>query len=30
MDKNKHKFLMMQILKDVFSDKLLSSCLAFK
>lgn len=30
MDKNKHKFLMMQILKDIFTDKLLSSCLAFK
>ena len=30
MDTNKHKFLMMQILKDIFTDSLLSSCLAFK
>ena len=30
MDANKHKFLMLQILKDVFSDSLLSGILAFK
>lgn len=30
MDTNKHKFLMMQILKDIYKDSLLSSCLAFK
>lgn len=30
MDINKHKFLMMQILKDIYADSLLSSCLAFK
>jgi len=30
MDTNKHKFLMMQILKDIYKDSLLSTCLAFK
>lgn len=30
MDTNRHKFFMMQILKDIFSDKELASCLAFK
>lgn len=30
MDVNKHKFFMMQILKDIFSDRELASCLAFK
>jgi|WetSurMetagenome_2_1015567.scaffolds.fasta_scaffold03335_6 predicted nucleotidyltransferase component of viral defense system len=30
MDTNKHKFMMMQILKDIFTDPLLSSCMAFK
>ena len=30
MDINKHKFYMLQILKDLFSDVELSDCLAFK
>lgn len=30
MDTNKHKFFMLQLLKDIFSDALLSSTLAFK
>ena len=30
MDTNKHKFFMLQLLKDIFSDALLSSILAFK
>lgn len=30
MDTNKHKFFMLQMLKDIFSDTLLSSELAFK
>ena len=30
MDTNKHKFFMLQLLKDIFSDTLLSSVLAFK
>lgn len=30
MDTNKHKFFMLQILKDVFSDAELADCLAFK
>lgn len=30
MDTNKHKFFMLQLLKDIFSDLLLSSVLAFK
>lgn len=30
MDTNKHKFFMLQLLKDLFSDALLSSVLAFK
>ncbi len=30
MDTNKHKFLMLQLLKDIFLDALLSSVLAFK
>ena len=30
MDTNKHKFFMLQLLKDIFSDALLSSVLAFK
>ena len=30
MDTNKHKFFMLQLLKDIFSDALLSSALAFK
>lgn len=30
MDTNKHKFFMLQLLKDIFSDSLLSSVLAFK
>ena len=30
MDVNKHKFFMLQLLKDIFSDALLSSVLAFK
>lgn len=30
MDVNKHKFFMLQILKDVFSDAELADCLAFK
>ena len=29
MDVNKHKFFMLQILKDVFSDAELVDCLAF-
>ena len=30
MDTNKHKYFMLQILKDVFSDAELADCLAFK
>lgn len=30
MDTNRHKFLMMQILKDIYSDALLASVLGFK
>ena len=30
MDTNKHKFFMLQLLKDIFNDALLSSVLAFK
>ena len=30
MDTDKHKFFMLQLLKDIFSDALLSSVLAFK
>ena len=30
MDANKHKYFMLQILKDVFSDAELVDCLAFK
>ena len=30
MDTNKHKYFMLQLLKDIFSDALLSSVLAFK
>lgn len=30
MDTNKHKFFMLQILKDLFSDAELADCLAFK
>lgn len=30
MDTNKHKFFMLQILKDIFSDAELADCLAFK
>lgn len=30
MDINKHKFFMMQILKDIYSDRELSVCLGFK
>lgn len=30
MDTNKHKFFMLQLLKDIFSNTLLSSSLAFK
>ena len=30
MDVNKHKFKMLQILKEVFSDSDLADCLAFK
>lgn len=30
MDTNKHKFFMLQLLKDIFSDAALSSALAFK
>jgi len=30
MDTNKHKYFMLQILKDVFSDAELAECLAFK
>ena len=30
MDTNKHKFFMLQLLKDIFSDALLSSVLGFK
>ena len=30
MDINKHKFYMLQILKDFFSDAELANCLAFK
>lgn len=30
MDINKHKFFMMQVLKDIYNDKDLSTCLGFK
>ena len=30
MDTNRHKFFMLQLLKEIFSDALLSSVLAFK
>ena len=30
MDANKHKYFMLQILKDVFSDAELVDCLAFR
>lgn len=30
MDINKHKFFMLQILKDIFSDADLADCLGFK
>lgn len=30
MDTNRHKFFMLQILKDIFKDKELASCLGFK
>lgn len=30
MDINKHRYFMMRVLKDVFSDRELSNCLAFK
>lgn len=30
MDTNRHKFFMLQLLKDIFSDALLSSVMAFK
>ena len=30
MNTNKHKFYMLQILKDVFADGELANCLAFK
>ena len=30
IDLNKHKFLLIQILKDIYSDIELSSCLGFK
>lgn len=30
MDLNRHKFLMMQILKDIYSDAMLASVLGFK
>lgn len=30
MDTNKHKFYMLQILKDIFSDADLANSLAFK
>ena len=30
MDINKHKFFMMQVLKDIFSDRILAGCLGFK
>lgn len=30
MDTNRHKFFMLQLLKEIFSDSLLSSVLAFK
>lgn len=30
MDVNKHKFFMMQVLKDVYSDRELANCLGFK
>ena len=30
MDINKHKFYMLQILKDIFSDADLADCLGFK
>jgi len=30
MDINKHKYFMMQVLKDIFSDRELAACLGFK
>lgn len=30
MDINKHKFFMMQVLKGIFSDRILAGCLGFK
>lgn len=30
MDINKHKYFMMQVLKDIFSDRELAVCLGFK
>lgn len=30
MDINKHKFFMMQVLKDIYSDRELANCLGFK
>lgn len=30
MDINRHKYFMMQVLKDIFSDRELANCLAFK
>lgn len=30
MDVNKHKFFMMQVLKDIYSDKELANCMGFK
>lgn len=30
MDINKHKFFMMQVLKDIYTDKELATCLGFK
>ena len=30
MDINKHKFFMMQVLKDIYTDKELANCLGFK
>ena len=30
MDTNRHKFFMLQLLKDIFYDALLSSVMAFK
>ena len=30
MDVNKHKFFMMQVLKDIYTDKELANCMGFK